>query len=274
MARTQNDIFIQGNVLEHWNEAKHHFDIDNMCVICLQGSQNYKLDTDHSDIDTKLIVTPSLDDIILARQPVSTTHVRYNNEHIDFKDIRSMWGCIKKQNINFMEILFTRYYIANPTYADMWDEMRENRELIAHYNPVAAVKTMKGVMMEKYHALEHPYPAKIDIINKYGFDGKQLSHLIRVEEFIQRYIAGWSYQDCLIPSNPDLLIALKEQGYCSLDAARVMAEEHLKHGCEMADAYIDSHKDFGIDPKAEEIMNHVQYEIMKHSLRLELEKEG
>ena len=97
----------------------------------LQGSQNYDLDYEGSDIDTKVIVLPSFTDFVLNRRPVSTTHIMENNEHLDFKDIRLMFDCIKKQNVNFVEILFTRYMILNPKYEDLFQSVLDAREDIA-----------------------------------------------------------------------------------------------------------------------------------------------
>lgn len=68
----------------------------------LQGSQNYNLDYEGSDIDTKAIMLPSFSDFVLNAKPLSTTHIMENNEHVDFKDIRLMFDCIKKQNVNFV----------------------------------------------------------------------------------------------------------------------------------------------------------------------------
>ena len=153
--------------------------------IALQGSQNYSLDTENSDVDTKVITLPSLDQIIKNKKPTSFTHVRANNEHIDMKDVRLMFDCFKKQNINFIEILFTDYYfIMNDKYKSLLEELRSHAEEIAVLNPYRAIKCMKGMAFEKYNALCHPYPAKIDIINKYGYDGKQLHHLLRLEYFL------------------------------------------------------------------------------------------
>ncbi|MDV7399162.1 hypothetical protein RZS08_47570, partial [Arthrospira platensis SPKY1] len=127
------------------------------------------------------------DDFILNKNPISTTHVLENNEHIDLKDLRLMFDCFKKQNINFVEILFTKYRIMNPKYEALFQPMFDNNELIARYNNYASINCMSGMAMEKYKALEHPYPATIDKINKYGYDPKQLHHIIRIREFIERY---------------------------------------------------------------------------------------
>ena len=56
-----------------------------------------------SDIDTKAVVLPSFEDFVYNRQPVSTTIVLDNNEHIDVKDIRVMFETYKNQNVNFIE---------------------------------------------------------------------------------------------------------------------------------------------------------------------------
>ncbi len=41
------------------------------------------------------------------------TLVLENNEHIDVKDIRVMFETYKKQNVNFIETLFTEFKIVN-----------------------------------------------------------------------------------------------------------------------------------------------------------------
>ena len=101
-------------VMAHYNESLDYFKENEIVGIFLQGSQNYRLDTSNSDVDTKLIVVPSFKDICLNKKPISTTHVLDNNEHLDAKDIRLYCQCFRKQNLNFLEILFTPYYYVNP----------------------------------------------------------------------------------------------------------------------------------------------------------------
>lgn len=262
---------VMERVHEHFEEAKGYFPYDNIVGIFLQGSQNYGLATPHSDVDTKLVVTPTFRQIAFNKQPTSCTHVRANDEHIDFKDLRLYIDTFRKQNINFVEILFTPYYILNATYAGEFMRLMEAREEIAHANPYRAVKAMKGMAMEKFHAMEHRYPAKVDIVEKYGYDGKQLSHLIRIYDFMQRYIQGDSYKSCLQARDPKYLIALKEQGYYSLKAAREVAEETLQKVIELADGYCAVAID-KFDEKTDVLMQEVQYNIMERSVRRELKK--
>lgn len=138
--------------------------------VFLQGSQNYGLDYEGSDIDTKAIVIPSFEDFVLNKKPASTTLILPSNEHIDVKDIRLMHECFRKQNINFIEILFTKYRYMNPDYEALYQPMFNNNEKIAHYNNYAAVNCIAGMVYEKHKAMEHPYPTLKDKIEKYGYD--------------------------------------------------------------------------------------------------------
>ena len=114
----EREQYIKEQVLRHYNYIKDKYDV---VYLGLQGSQNYGLDvydTDYkSDVDTKAIILPSFKDIVYNRQPVSKTIVLENDEHIDVKDIRVMFENFKKQNINFLEILFTDFYVINEEYS-------------------------------------------------------------------------------------------------------------------------------------------------------------
>lgn len=259
---------IMNRVQDHFEESLTMFDESRIVGIFLQGSQNYGLQIPTSDVDTKLIVTPTFDEVVLNKKPISTTHVRANDEHIDLKDIRLMLATFRKQNLNFIEILFTPYFIVNPTFADEWGRLQAQKEKIAHYSPYNAVKTMKGIAMEKYHAMEHEYPSKLEVLAKYGYDPKQVSHLLRVKEYLQRYINGESYEDCLRPRNPEYLIAVK-QGYFNLDEARIAADSAIANVTATADAFCEKvGKTF--DTEVDTLLDDVQYNIVKTALKGEI----
>lgn len=264
---TEREKNIKNCVWEHYEEAKEHFPHDRIVGIFLQGSQNYGLDYEKSDVDTKLIVTPTFKDIAFNRKPISTTHIRENDEHIDFKDIRLYIETFRKQNLNFLEILFTDFKLLNFMYKDEWEKLVYNREAIAHYNPYQAIKAMKGVAMEKYHAMEHPYPSKLAVLAEYGYDPKQLHHLLRVEDYIKRYIAGEAYEDCMRPTNVDYLMEVK-RGCYNLEAAREVGKASIDRIITMADAFAEKAENKG-DPLVDDILNDVQYNIMKIAIREE-----
>lgn len=263
-----SDKWIMDCVREHYNEALEYFPEDRIVCLALQGSQNYGLDYEGSDIDTKLIVTPTFKEIAMNHKPVSTTHIRTNDEHIDFKDIRLYIQTFRKQNLNFLEILFTPYLIVNPIYKNEWDKLIDAREAIAHYAPYQAIKAMQGVAKEKYFAMEHHYPARMEWINKFGYDPKQLHHLKRVEEYLERYINGESYKDCLHPKEPELLKSIK-QGCYTLGDARWMAKCSIDRIDSICKEFFDTHGK-EVDENVDTLLDDVQYNIMKIAIKKEI----
>lgn len=265
-----HDAIVLRRVDDHYQEALEHFPREQIVGCFLQGSQNYGLDYDGSDVDTKLIVVPSFKDICLNHKPISTTHVRANDEHTDWKDVRLYMDTFRAQNLNFLEILFTPYFVINPMYYDQWMRLVEQREAIAHMNPYRAVKSMKGIALEKYHAMEKRYPSKVDLIEKYGYDGKQTSHQIRVDDYLTRYIAGESYESCLRPTGElvPLIIDYKLHKI-PLAQARVDADKYLAHTFEIADAFCEKTPNQE-DPAMRELLEDVSYNIMKIAVEREL----
>lgn len=91
--------------------------------VFLQGSQNYGLDLYTSeyvsDIDSKAIILPSFDDFVYNRKAFSHTYILDNEEHIDTKDIRVMCEMWIKENISYIELLYTNFSIINPEYYDI-----------------------------------------------------------------------------------------------------------------------------------------------------------
>ena len=231
----------------------------------LQGSQNYNLAYEGSDIDTKVIILPSFADIVLSKKPVSTTVVLPSNEHIDIKDIRVMFDCFKKQNINYLEILFTNYYFINELYKAEWDRLIESAENIAHYHNYKAVNCIAGMVFEKHKALCHPYPTLKDKIDKYGYDNKQLHHIIRCEEFLRRWVAGESYKNCLIPIDPEYLIRVKADYIYDLESAKSLADDLSNNTKQILDLYKATYG-LTINEKVELLLNDVLVNILKISI--------
>lgn len=257
-------------VREHLEEAFEHFPEDRVVGIFLQGSQNYGLEIPGSDVDTKLIVTPTFKDIAMNHKPVSTTHVRANGEHTDWKDIRLYIQTFRKQNLNFLEILYTDFAIINPIYEKQWNRLVESREAITHFNPYRSVQSMKGIALEKYHAMEHEYPSKVEVLKKYGYDPKQLHHLVRVEDYLGRYINGESYESCLDPGPMKQELIEIKMGKYSLADARSIADKAKAHVEEMAE-YAYSIYPNEENSEVNELLDDVQYEIMKIAVKGELE---
>ena len=262
----KNALDVRKRVTEHYAEA---ISLGyNVVGVMLQGSQNYELQYEESDVDTKAILLPSFEDFCLNRPPISTTHICKNNEHIDLKDIRLMFDCFRKQNINFIEILFTKYKVINPKYKDIIAPLFENRELIAHYNNYAAVNCMAGLSMEKFKALEHPYPATIDKIEKFGYCSKQLHHIIRINEFLKRFISNVPYEQCLVSAQKEYLINVKRNIH-TLEEARYIAKTLNEETNNLKKEYMLTNPPI-INKEVENILNKTTLELIKLKFKEEL----
>lgn len=243
---TNNKMCVQkvrSSMLQHYKDAclMGH----ELFGIFLQGSQNYNLDIYseqyQSDVDTKAIILPSFDDFCRGKSPMSTTYERSNKEHIDIKDIRIMFETFKKQNVNFIEILFTKHFIVVDKYTKYWKKLRRLGEELAHCHPSQTLKTMAGLSHEKHKALCHPYPTIKDKIEKYGYDGKQLHHIIRINEFMKNYISGIPFGKCLTAHDEQTLALMTEAklNAIPLDDALKLAKTLDDENVAMKNQYID-----------------------------------
>lgn len=265
-----SDEWIMERMREHLQEAETLVPSKHIVGVFYQGSGNYGLDYEGSDVDTKCIVTPTFKDIALARKPMSTTHVRANDEHIDMKDIRLYVQTFRKQNLNFLEILYTPYcWFPNQHFYEQWKRLVDHREEITHYDPVRSVKSMMGIASEKFYAMEHHYPSRMAWIEKYGYDCKQLHHLLRVEEYLDRYLAGESYGECLLTRQAEYLKAVK-LGMYDLENAREIANKSYNHIHTVCDTFIEKHKNDPINKAVDELLDDVAYEIMRESVERDL----
>ena len=154
--------------------------------IFIYGSQNYGLATDKSDVDTKAVLIPTLEQ--LALHPIKTRTIELKNgEHCKIMDIAHLIQNFHKQNINFIEILFTKYCWVNPFYKDLWDYyFIEQNENIAHYD---CYKCLQSIAGQAIHTL-----------NQNPFDGKKVGNGLRLYHFLISYLIGENYKDCIVMS--------------------------------------------------------------------------
>lgn len=247
---------ILDRIMEHLKRGLETYPNHDWFVISLQGSQNYHMDDEQSDIDTKLLLLPSVDELIFNKKPISHTVVMENEEHVDCKDIRLYFNTFRKQNINFVEILFSDYVIVNPRYAYYWNMLVDNNEKLARMNPLAAIKCMCGMCHEKSKDLTREFPAKKELIKKYGYDSKQLCHILRIQDFLERYIVGEKYEDCLIPRDVNKLHAIKRyEADIDLEAAKVMASKAVAQIDLMVHDYEQSHSAMEFDAEANTLLD-------------------
>lgn len=154
------------------------------------GSHNYNLDMNNdeyqSDIDTKVIILPTLEELVHNSKPVSTT-IDISTGQCDVKDIRAFVPTLLKANIQFLETLGAKSYWINPLYEKDFQWFIDNLTGLINESKNELLKSIKGMCYEKQKALCHPYPTIKWKIDKWGYDGKQLHHIMRLKDFIDNY---------------------------------------------------------------------------------------
>lgn len=155
----------------------------------LYGSQNYGLDVygdDYqSDYDVKVIVMPSLHNIVFGKGTISTT-VDYDGGQIDIKDAVTMMNIICKMNTQYLELLLTPFYLVFPGGEYMEEVRALLPNLLSERAPLFARATY-GHFKEKIAKAQHISPSSEERIRKHGYDGKQLHHALRLKLMLEDY---------------------------------------------------------------------------------------
>lgn len=150
-------------------------------AVFLQGSQNYGMELHtkeyQSDIDAKAFVMPNFDDLYNNTFTSTTKKTKYGL--VDIKDIRQWVELMKKSNPSYIELMFTEYKI-------IADEslLKYGQSIVDERIPII-MRACYGMILQKEKALKHPYPTLIKTIEKYGYDPKQLHHIVRLYYMIR-----------------------------------------------------------------------------------------
>ena len=279
MEEKEQKIFTR--VKEHYQELeKRGYEI---VAVFLQGSQNYHLDEYSeeymSDVDTKAIVLPRFDDFVTNKKPTTTTIILENQEHIETKDIRLMLDLFLKQNISYLELLYTKYYVVNPKYEEAVRMLRESRDLISAYDIKSFVRGIVGMAREKQNSLCHPYPSIAWKIERYGFDGKQLSHCARLVSFLEKFSVGKSIEECFDETENWLL-----RNYKKFKGANgeILTPQEAEELCDMyveiarakRDWILNEYKEQKPNEKVIELLTDVKRQVLTQWFKEELSTDG
>jgi predicted nucleotidyltransferase len=186
---------------KHLKCAEEHYGKDNILGVFLCGSQNYGTDTPESDVDTKCILLPNL--YHLAVEPYQIKHLDVDGEICECLTIQQMVANWKKQNMNFLEVLFTPYTIVKAKYYKIWSDFCLNmREAIAHYDPRRAI-------LSQGHQALHTLSQDPD-------DKKKQMNFVRLTTAIRLYVTNHPYRECIY----------QPEGW------RILLQDIRKHGAE------------------------------------------
>ena len=254
--KVAREQYITEHLKLHYDECVAHYGKDKVWATMLYGSQNYGLDTPDSDIDTKTLLIPGPRDVILGTKMVSTDLQISDGGLSNVKDYRAMFQNYLKGNINFVETLFTKYVRVNFPLGMWFIELRRERDLIANCRPRKLIHMAAGMANQKYMAFEKPFESKKEVLERYGYDFKQLHHHCRLKYFIDDYCFNEDFEHALTPpkeifeflyglkADPlpyEQAIALKEKTMEQINNAVGWADNNLPedNGYEKAKKFLD-----------------------------------
>lgn len=151
----------------------------------VQGSQNYNLETESSDIDCKAFCLPSFEDFYYNKEYSTTLEGEYGQTTVH--DIRMLVDLLTKMNPTYVEMFFSKYlYFPHPELKKaLFSAVPEFKGFRSFYNNLFRLykyrflQSMIGTFAKKLKELENPTPAREEVVKKYGYDVKSASHAIR-----------------------------------------------------------------------------------------------
>lgn len=206
-------------------ESKGHI----VYAIALKGSQNYNLSDEESDIDANAILIPTLSDL---RHNKSIKY-KFDTGEVMCHNIYSFADIVAKGNPQWIEVCNTKYIIGDLS-------------LFSNYkvNPSA----LKGMCMEKVHAFSKLYPSREKYVNKFGYDPKQLHHIIRLVHILEKKVNVYEYTE-------------QEKEYM-LDIKRGRFPNSLEEATALLDEYVNRLTNIYQEAKIAYKQQEIDYEIL------------
>lgn len=204
----------------------------NMIVfsVMLKGSQNYNLDDGESDIDANLVFIPSL------KQLRHNTKYELETDYgkCTCHNLYSFAEIVAKGNPQWVEVCHTKYKLGN------------DLEMFKHYkiNPSA----LKGMVMEKVTAFSKLYPSREKYIKEFGYDPKQLHHIIRLVDLIDQEVPIIQYHS----EHREEMLDIKRGRFC----------KNLTEAEELRDKYVEILSRLYEQKKLEYKVQEVDYDLL------------
>ena len=214
-----------------------HIEGRKVALGSLVGSHNYNLNTEKSDVDVKYFVFPTFDDLYSGKYFTASTQSETEDKTVH--DIRRLQELLYKSNVNFLEICFSKEIYGDPAIVQFVTTYAED---FARGHLKALYFCMQGAFQSKRAGLYKGTATTAPDVEKYGYDAKNLHHMLRLAEICHNYqmkdfrnFAGSLYfsDTCLAREN---LIAIKNYDiiFCKedIDGFISLWENHAGFGKE------------------------------------------
>lgn len=275
------DAYIYADMQNKWDWLRNNHPELNVIFMIAKGSMNYDMmiftEDYQSDVDVEVIICPTLDQIICGDDMISTTYVMKDNSHVTVRDIRIFKDLLFKQNLAFLELLHSKYFITKDVNEmNLLKELQDMSDDIDKIDQVRFFKALKGMMLEKQKALTHPYPNQKEEIEKYGYARKQFHHIERLYWMAFKMVYGDTlYKDVLILDKGlrDRLLDFKINHY-DKDEIIWASEYECKKANELINSHLERNKDnFKVNEITKSKVENIIYTYIKINIYTQTMKE-
>ena len=201
---------------------------DRVVFISAVGSMNYGLFTETSDVDTKAVILPTYEEIVL-KKPESVT-LQIDDEQCSVKDLRVYINELKKQGINVLETLVTNYYLVNGKFLNQIELLRSWAEEICHYDENKFLSSAIGATRPYVKRWNISYKNYLEYDDDVNLDYKAAYNIVRLHNTIHAYIQGMKFKEainCGTSLDRDLLLRIK-YGYLGPEGTRSLVSNVMK----------------------------------------------
>jgi len=166
--------------------------------IYLQGSQNYEADHEHSDVDSKYVLLPTVKSLLRGVNFTRDASVK-NNEKVSIKPFMAYVDLFFKGNVNNLEMLFTPYSVYGDNVNLIASISRKYREDIVEVTEKTISSAIIGMMTQKHKSLFRGTETTQPLVDKLGYDPKDAQHIFRLEQlYVNLFDQGESFEKSLI----------------------------------------------------------------------------
>lgn len=226
--------------------------------VYLQGSQNYNVHTDKSDVDSKMVVLPTLRSLIRDTKLTMDMDIPCEDGSVEkcsvkpYKDFEALFF---KGNFNNLEILFTDYRIGGCEFTKVLRNRRE--ELVKTIWP-GLVSACLGMQNQKKAGLYKFTEGTKEFFDIYGYDNKNLIHIIRICDTVAKYDRTGSFAD-------SLKITLAAKGVIGMIRSGEVGKDRVDELVEMAMRDVEKTRNSLSESKAMDKM-HKELPVLKDEI--------
>lgn len=170
-------------VFYHYYRAIGTYGEDRVFGVFPYGSMNYGAFYENSDVDTRVVIIPSLKEVC-EREKFVNTEEEVEGNKVVYIDIRNFIKQLCNSSPAALEMIFSPFYYINPLYSDFYAQIYSNREEIGRMNTSKLLKACLG-QMKSFSSRKQK-------------SVKDIYHCNRLAYFCTELIKGESLEKCFI----------------------------------------------------------------------------